>query len=296
MLRVFDVLDVYVGKLKPTRRQWTIARRMCEKIDPHRVAEYISTVRPRHFQSAGFFLHFLYQSAPRKYDAVLRQLDWDKLDSVIGDDCANMSHDTEVLLSALDSRPSTRPLVRKFIADRAGRVVDFPPRLMLMVPEVGLAHLAKGGSLRLEQYDHLSWDFGGIALAIIAEELPELVEQAVTPFVDTMARKVTNYNCDFTGPAEGLLRVVIEHAPVAWREVLAKLDPTLAEKNLAECLKEDEDHRRTAATVIESAITLDDPVGDMARRLRSRFPKASIAPTGTPRFNRRVRSRRKCKE
>ena len=156
-----------------------------------------------------------------------------------------------------------------------------------MVPEAGLAHLAKGGFLRLAQYNHLSWDFGGIALAIIAEKLPDLVEQAVTPFVDNMARGVTNYNRDHTGPAEGLVRVVIGYAPVAWREVLAKLDPALAEKNLAECLKGDEDHRRTAAAVIESAITLDDPVGDMARRLRSRFPKASIAPTDTPRFSRR---------
>lgn len=295
VLRVFDVLHVYVGKLKPTPRQWMIARRMCEKIDPKRAAEHISAVRPRHFQSAGFFLHFLYLSAPRKYEAVLRQLDWEKLDSVIGDDWANMPHDTEVLLGTLYSRPRTRHLVQEFISDRADRIVHFPPRLMLMVPEAGLAHLAKGGSLRLAQYDHLSWDVGGIALAIIAEAQPELVEQAVTRFVDAMARGVTNYNSDSTGPAEGLVRVVIEHAPVAWREVLAKLDPAVAEMNLAECLTRDEDHRRTAATVIESAITLDGPVGDMARHLRARFPKASTAPTGTQRLSRRRgRSRRKC--
>lgn len=296
VLRVFDVLHVYVGKLKPTRRQWTIARRICEKIDPKRVAEHISTVRPRHFQSAGFFLHFLCQSAPRKCEAVLRQLDWEKLDLVIGDDWANMPHDTEVLLGTLYSRLPTRHLVQKFISERADRIVHFPPRLMLMVPEVGLAHLDKGGSLRLAQYDHLSWDFGGIALAIIAEERFELVEQAVTPFVDAIARGVTNYNRDSTGPAEGLVRVVIEHAPVAWREVLAKLDPVMAEMNLAECLTRDKDHRRTAAAVIESAITLDGHVGDMARRLRARFPKASTAPTDTPRFNRRSqRTRRKRK-
>ncbi len=287
VLRVFDLLHVYVGKLKPTRRQWKIARRMCEKIDPKQVAEHISIVRPRHFQSAGFFLHFLCQSAPRKYEAVLRQLDWGKLDSVIGDDWENMPHDTEVLLSTLYSRPPTQHLVQKFISDRAERIVHFPPRLMLMVPEVGLAHLAKGGSLRLTQYDHLSWDFGGIALAIIAEERSKLVEQAVTPFVDAIARGVTKYNRDSTGPAEGLVRVVIEHAPVAWGEVLAKLDPVLAEINLAECLTRDEDHRRTAAAVIESAITIDGPVGDMARRLRARFPKASTAPTDTPSFSRR---------
>lgn len=294
VLRVFDVLHVYVGKLNPTRRQWTIARRMCEKIDPKRVAEHISTVRTRHFQSAGFFLHFLCQSAPRKYEAVLRQLDWEKLESVIGDDWANMPHDTEALLGTLYSRPLTRYLVQKFISERADRIVHFPPRLMLMVPEVGLAHLAKGGSLRLSQYDHLSWDFGGIALAIIAEARPELVEQAVIPFVDTIAHGVTIYNRDSTGPAEGLVRVIIEHAPVAWREVLAKLDSAVTEKNLAECLKGDKDHRRTAAAVIESAITLDSPVGDMARHLRARFPKTSTAPTGTPRFSRlRGRSRRK---
>jgi hypothetical protein len=121
VLRVFDPLHVYVGKLKPTRRQRTIARRMCEKIDSERVAEHISTVRPRHFQSAGFFLHFLNQSAPRKYEAVLRGLDWEKLDSLIGDDWANMPHETEVLLGALCLRAPTRHLVHKFISDRAVR-------------------------------------------------------------------------------------------------------------------------------------------------------------------------------
>jgi hypothetical protein len=297
VLRVFDVLHVYVGKLKPTRRQWTIARRMCEKIEPARVAEHISRVRPRHFQSASFFLHFLYRSAPRKYEAVLRQLDWEKLDSVIGDDWTNMPHDTEVLLGTLNSRPRTRHLVQKFISDRADRIVHFPPYLMLLVPEVGLAHLAKGGSLRLAQHGHLRWDFGGIALAILAQASPELIEEVIAPFADAMARGVTNYNRDFTGPAEGLIRVVIEHAPVAWHEVLAKLDPAVAEKNLAECLARGKDHRRTAAAIIESAITLNGPVGDMARRLRARFPKASTAPTDTPRFSkRRGRSRRKRKE
>lgn len=200
-------------------------------------------------------------------------------------------------MSTLYSRPSTQHLVQKFIVDRSDRIVHFPPRLMLMMPEVGLAHSAKGGSPRLAQNCHVSWDFGGIAVAIIAEARPELIERAVTPFVDAIARGVTNYSRDSTGPAEGLVRVVIEHAPVAWREVLAKLDPAVTEKKLAECLTKDEDHCRTAAAVIVSAITLDGPVGDTARRLRAQFPKASTAPTDTPRFSRRHRrSRRKRKE
>ncbi|MGL5216215.1 MAG: hypothetical protein ACRC8R_13960 [Aeromonas hydrophila] len=289
VLRVFDVFGIYVGKLKPTRRQWEIARRMCERIDPKRVAEQISIVRPRHFQSASFFLRFLSHAAPRKYEAVLHKLDWEKLDSVIGDDWANMPHDTEVLLSTLYSRPKTECLVQKFISDNADRIVHFPPRLMLMAPEVGLTHLSKGGALRLAHYDHFSWELSGIALAIIAEESPQLVEQAVTPFIDVLARSLANYNRDYTGPADGFIQVVIEHAPIAWSKVLAKLNPIVTKDSLSECLRADEDHRRTAAVIIQSALHLDDPVGGIARNLRNKFPRASIAPTDEPRFSRLAR-------
>lgn len=288
VLRVFDVLHVYVGKWKPTHRQWAIARRMCEKISPMQVAEHVSMVRPRHFQSAAFFIHFLYLSAPRKYDATLRRLDWNKLDSIIGDDWVAMPHDTQILLGALSLRAQTRHLVQNFIADRADRIVHFPPRLMLMAPEVGIAHLARGGSLCLAQFGHLSWDFGGLALSIVAKSRSELVENAIAPFVDNIARGLASYSRNFTGPAEGFVRVAVEHAPIAWRGVLAKLDPA-AEYDLGKCLAGDEDHRRTAAAVVESAMQLDSPIGDMARRLRSRFPKASVAASDVPSFTRRRR-------
>lgn len=293
VLRVFDPLRVYVGKLKPTRRQWTIARQLCAKVDPKQVAKHISSARPRRFQSAASFLHFLCQVAPRKYEAVLRQLDWEKLDSVLGEDWANMPHETEVLLCMFFLRPQTQHLVQAFISDRAERIVHFPPRLMMVAPEAGQAHLAKGGTLRLTHYGNLSWNFGGMALALVADARPELVEQVVNPYIDAIALGVMNYNRNFTGPAEGLVRVVIEYAPVAWRKVLTSLDPVIAQTSLAECLTIDEDHRRTAAAVIESAIALDDAVGEMARRLRARFPKASTPPTDEVRFSRRSRRLRR---
>jgi hypothetical protein len=293
VLRVFDVLHVYVGKLKPSRRQWMIARRMCAKIDPKRVAEHLSALRPRHFQTAGFFLHFLSQASPGKYDAVLHQLDWEKLDLLIDEDWANMPHETEVLLSTLYSRPTTRHLVQQFISERAKRIVYFPPRVVLIVPEVGVAHLANGGSIRLVHFDHLDWYFGGFALGIVAEKRPELVEKAVAPYIDAIARALMNYCRDFTGPAEGFVRTIIEHAPVAWREVLAKLDPDATEKSFADCLNGDSDHRRTAASAIESAVKLVGSLGDVARRLRSRFPKKSAAPTNPPRFSKPKRPGRR---
>ena len=292
VLHVFDVLHVYVGKRKPNRRQWAIARRMCEKIDPKQVAEHISAVRPRHFQSAAHFLHFLHRITPRKYDAVLRHLNWSTLDFAVGEDWAHMPHDTEVLLASLSLGQKTRHLVQEFIANRAKQIVSFPPRLMLIVPEIGVTHLASGGLLRLAEYDHLSWDFGGIALAIVAKSHPELVEPAVAPFVESIARRLEAYSRDFTGPAEGFVRIVIGLAPITWRGVLVKLGP-VAEDDLARCLAGDEDHRRTAAAVVESALALESPAGEMARRLRSRFPKASVAPADAPKFARRRRLSRR---
>jgi hypothetical protein len=165
---------------------------------------------------------------------------------------------------------------------------------MLIEPEVGIAHIAKGGRLRLTQYGHVSLDMGGAALAILAASRSDLVEQAVAPFTAEIARSVSHYNRDFTGPAEGFVRVIIDHAPRAWREVLDKINPAEAEESLAECLRQDEDHRRTAAALIESAIAVGAPIGDMARRLRTRFPSASVPYSGAPRFNRkRSRSNRK---
>jgi hypothetical protein len=135
---------------------------------------------------------------------------------------------------------------------------------------------------------------GGLALAMLAESRPDLVEQAVAAFSGDIARTVSNYNRNFTGPAEALIRVVIEYAPRAWATVLNNIDPTEAEANLAECLRQDEDHRRTAAALIESAIAVPGPVGDMARRLRTRFPIASVPSTSTPHFRgKRHRPRRK---
>lgn len=279
VLRVFDVLDIYVGKLKPTKRQWAIARRMCDKISPNLVAEHISKVRPRHFQSAAFFLHFLCKVAPKKYDAVLLHLDWTQLNSVIGDDWVNMPHETEVLLAMFYLRQPTQHLVQKFIIERASRIVHFPPRMMLMVPEVGIEHLANGGLLRLAQHGHLSWDLGGAALAILAKARPDLVEQVVAPFVDQIAKSVTNYIRDYTGPAEGFVRIIIEHAPIAWQKILAKLELAEIESNLAECLTKDKDHQRTAAAVIESALMRNDLLGEIAKRLRARYPKKSVVST-----------------
>lgn len=102
----------------------------------------------------------------------------------------------------------------------------------------------------------------------------------------------STYNRDHTGPAEGFVRVVIEYAPHAWHEVLGRVNTSVAEKNLMECIRGNSERGRTAAAIIESAMIRDDDVGDMARLLRKRFPSASMPSTNRPQFHGKQNRRR----
>lgn len=281
VLRVFDPLGVYVGKLKPSARQWSIARRMCQRLDPAPVARQLSDARMRQFQSAAGLLDFLFRCAPQKYDAVVRQLDWSKLDAEISDDWANPSHEMEVLLGLLSMREAARSMVSEFIASRADQIVEMPPRLVLLAPEIGIAHVAAGKRLALAKHGHVEWEMGAVALYLIGEARPDLIAPAVKPFVGEIAKSLASYDRNHTGEAHFLFRLLIEKAPEVWREVLSALDVNAVERSLAACLRMDAGHRHAAAVVVHSAIGMSGAIGAVAERLRTRFPKASV-PTDTP--------------
>ena len=76
--------------------------------------------------------------------------------------------------------------------------------------------------------------------------------------------------------AEFLIQVLIELAPNLWEDVLLRLDSVLPEEGLSSCLRQGGRHRRMAALVVHSAHLRTSQFGDVARRLRKRFPKSSI--------------------
>ena len=175
VLRVFDPLGIYVGKLKPDRRRWSIARRICKDLDPNLLAERLSNWRIRDFQTVAGLLYFLFRCAPKKYDSVVARLDWAKLDVEIIKYLSNPSHETVAILCSLSLTDTTRSLVSEFIALRADSILAMPPRLFLLAPRTGIKHLEAGKQLRLAESNHVEWDSGGAALALIAEDRLELV-------------------------------------------------------------------------------------------------------------------------
>lgn len=281
VLGVFDPLRVHVGKLKPDRRRISIARRTCKVLDPVLVACQLSDTRFRNFETAAGLLSVIYRCAPKKYDGIVRQLDWTQINTQIADDWADPSHETVALLSTLSLSQATRTLVSDFIASRADRILQMPPGLVLLAPQVGIEHVKAGKRLRLAESSHVWWVVGAGALYLVGKDQPELVTQTVRPFVNDIAKSIENYHRDGTGPAEFLICVLMEMAPNVWKNMLLALDATAAEECLTDCLTKGREHRRTAALVVESARTIRGDIGEMARRLRKRFPKTSV-PSKTP--------------
>ena len=104
---------------------------------------------------------------------------------------------------------------------------------------------------------------------------------AVRPFVDDIAKGIVSYHRNEANEAEFLIRVLIEMAPNVWEDILLALDVAVAEESLTNCLAKGRRHRRAAALVLDTAQRIRGDIGEMARRLRKRVPKASV-PSATP--------------
>lgn len=294
VLRVSDPLGVFVGKLKPDKRRWMIARAMCANLDPGLIAGQVSKARRRDFQTVAQFLHFLFRCAPRKFKDVISQLDWARLEIEIGDAWSNLPHEAEVLLGTLYAHPSGRAAVTAFINRNLKRIETFPPRLALLAPDAAVEHATSGRTIRLAQHGHVDWRFGGVALAIIGDAKPELLDTVVSPFKGALAKAISSPNATFFDEAEPLIRVLVDKVPQVFRQILSEVNVEVAEKGLADCLEKGGGHARAAALLVQFALDSTNGMKEMAARLRKRFSSASIPPKDSPLIvSRRPRGRAK---
>ena len=101
--------------------------------------------------------------------------------------------------------------------------------------------------------------------------------RVLAPFEEQIARALSAPNATFVDNTELMITLLLDKAPEFVTGVLSKIDVKVAEDGLADCLRKKEEHKRSAALLVEAAIELQGPTGKMARRLRQRFPKASIS-------------------
>jgi hypothetical protein len=281
-LRAWDPLRVFVGKWRPDARRLSLSRRICRGLDSARLAKQLSDVTKRDLQRAGFLLEFLHRVAPRKFESVVSGIDLDRLNSILGDEWKNFTHDAEVILHLIYVAKSGREKIRALIEKNAHRIERFPPRLVLMVPDVALRHVERGGTISLVNFAHVDWHFGPAVLAIFAERRQDLLENIVRPCEREIANSLSQPHPSWYQEAAKLLSVLLAVCPASMPRIIDLISAEKAKLGWQACLKDKAGARRTAALLIDAALKRDDAIGQLARDLRAEFPTSSAVQPRNP--------------
>lgn len=274
VLRMFDPLGVYVGKLAPTPRQRAISRQLCASIDPATAARQISAARKRDFQRASHFLTFLKAASPRKYASIVGAFDWAAIEATIGADWKHLFHDAEVFLGVCHSAASA-PVLQQVIERNLSRIDVLPPRLAYMAPAAAYLHLENGKQIGLGAHSHYEWQWTAVLLGRFGQERPDLIDRLLTPFEAQAGKVLSQKDRSWYREAALCIRALRDIAPASLHRVLSAVDCAPAETGWAASLSAKGGARHTAALLVEAALPREDAIGDVARRLRARFPRAS---------------------
>ncbi len=276
VLRVLDPLGIYVGELKPQKRQRMLAAKMVRAINASVLADQLSESRIRQFQATSFLLSFMAKAVPAKFRSTIAKINWDKIAKNVGEDWANLSHDTLVLFSVAYSAVPSREMLEALVNSNLHRIELFPPRLVVISPSAALKHVEQGGKIRLSQYGHVDWTFGAFALAFFAEEKPELLSGILAPSEIPTGLVLSNSHRSWYKEAATYIEILIDVAPESLQRILDAVETDGAEKGWESALKHGGGYRKTVAFLVESSINRTDQLGEVANNLRRRFPKSSI--------------------
>jgi hypothetical protein len=275
VLRVHDVLGAYVGRHRPSERGRRLATALCAAIKPKILAGQISAVAKRDFQKAAMLLSFLSKAAPTKFHQTVAAMDWEHISATIGNDWAHLFHDAEVFLAVCFRRRENRAAITALIERNAHRIEVLAPRLALMAPEVACRHVEQGRLIGLSTGDHVSWVLGAAVVAYFSEARPDLVNAVLAPAEASAGRVLSQKHQSWYREATIFLRVMRQVAPQNLQRMLGHVDVNSAEIGWADAISAGGAPRRAVSLLVESALERADPVGKMARRVRSRFPKQS---------------------
>ena len=274
VLRILDVLGVYVGQYAPKSRHRMLARKMLQTVKPSRLGEQLSASPLRQFQSTGFLLHFMAQVVPAKFRATAVAMDWMRIAETIGDQWRNLPHEAEFLFGVASQ--TCREKIEQVIHDNLHRIEAFPPSLVLIAPNAAYRHAEQGRLIRLAHYGHVDWQSGVEAIAYFAEEHPNLLEAILKPSEITTGRVFSKVSPSCYDEAADYIRLLKEVAPLSLQRILNAVDVRGAERGWTASLRYRKGPRRTVALLIESSLERPDELGALARRLRLRFPKSSV--------------------
>ena len=277
VLRVSDpFFGAHRSKRRATERGRRLAVELCAALKPAMLARQLSATEKRNFQQAAHLVSFLAKAAPAKCNQMVASIDWDQVSTTFGEDWSNLYHDAEVFLALCFRRAEHRAVIIALIESNAHRINILSPRLALMAPDVAYRHVAEGRVLGIANSEHVSWRPGAGVLGQFIQSRPDLVDALLRPAEPVMAKVLSQQHHSWYGEGDLFLRMLRQFAPQSLDRVFDQIDIATAEIGWLASLKNGGGARRSASLLVEIADDRADAVGDMARRIRGRFPKLSV--------------------
>lgn len=275
-LRIWDPLGVFKGKNKPDRRQIELARELCRKIDCEKAAEIISNISRRELQSAAYFLAFFRQINLKKAGILCRHLDWNRIDKTIGDNWGYLEHDSMVFICQVSMDNESRKKAVSIIESHLNEIKVLPSRLAIVAPDLACLLIERGGQIAIGEDMSLNWKVAAYVIHQFGGLRPELVCELISPHESKAAKSLQSKQINIFDDADVFLRTLEKFAPEALTRILAMLESKAAEDAWSACFTKGGKPSRTAAILVENCITMAGEIGMVAKRLRKKYPKASI--------------------
>jgi len=180
--------------------------------------------------------------------------------------------DAEVLMGVAYGAPKARKPLRQCIEDNLDRIEILPARLALMFLSVAEKALDQGKTISTGSFGHVHWDYVVALLEPFAKERPDLVDALLAPAEDAAVETFSQPNESWYKEAAPGLIALREHAPQTLQRTLDRVDPVRAKVGWTAAVRSGRGPSRTITQLITAAIDRPDPIGDVARSLRLRFP------------------------
>jgi hypothetical protein len=275
VLKGVDLLGIYAKKFRQTAREADICRTISKRLSASLVGERLSRITKRQFQPAATLLDFLWRADRETFTKVVRAIDWQAIDATIGEDWENLFHDGEVFLRIASRDKEIALKIASMIEDRLKHAKILQPRLAIISPALIERHLDRKGILSIERNGHIDWVSGAIVVLLLAEPRPDLVPSVLEPLVSPVAEKLSDSHPSFWRDAHLFFHAIHQFGPVFFSRMLDGVNPATAEPNWIAGIKSSPDIRRATALLIKAAAPREDGLGEMARRIRKKYPSKS---------------------
>lgn len=286
-IKIYDPLQIYVGRRAPSARMRELATMLCAVWEPRALATKLSRTDTRRFQKAAGLLNVLRKSRIDTYRETVAAIDWTAIEETIGPLWSRPPHDFETFLSMCHASKEGRKAVAAMVLRNVDAMETISTRLAYIAPEAAHRLVERGGRVAISQHGHVDWDLAAGVLVHFRRQRPDLWDKLLAPHLIPSAKPLSEASpVGFEG-ALLFFRVLKRLDPKALDVMLANVDPEAAERGWANALQgignyHERGGRRAAreavAWLIHHAREREDATGTLARTLAERFPYLS-APT-----------------